>query len=155
MARDKSDRVSLLASGEGLAAAPLTPKKKKKSGTGSKKSSSSKSLNGSPSPKLSKADATFVNMPTTPRGSGPHSPAPAATTTQRFAKSICCCRLTRGTACFRFSLLFLSALVVLSGYFSFDMPSITSEELKRLLKIENEQLGALFSVYAFPNAVSE
>ena len=39
------------------------------------------------------------------------------------------------------------------SYFSFDMPSITSEDLKDLLHINNEQLGLLFSVYAFPNAV--
>ena len=41
--------------------------------------------------------------------------AGGGTAFQRFARSICCCRLTRGTALFRFSLLLLSALVVLSG----------------------------------------
>jgi MFS family permease len=33
------------------------------------------------------------------------------------------------------------------------VPGITSEELKRVMKLNNKELGALFSVYAFPNAV--
>ena len=62
-----------------------------------------------------------------------------------WASRLCCCRLTRGSFCFRFSLLFLSSLMVLNGYFSFDLPSITSDDLKRLLDIDNAQYGLLFS----------
>jgi hypothetical protein len=32
-----------------------------------------------------------------------------------------------------------------AGYFSFDLPSITADDLKRLLSIDNEQYGLLFS----------
>jgi hypothetical protein len=34
---------------------------------------------------------------------------------------------------------------VTAGYFSFDLPSITADDLKRLLAIDNEQYGLLFS----------
>jgi len=51
------------------------------------------------------------------------------------------------------TLLFLSSLTVLNGYFSFDLPSITSDDLKRMLVIDNAQYGLLFSVYALPNAI--
>jgi MFS family permease len=62
-------------------------------------------------------------------------------------------RLQRGTCCFRFTLLVLSVLIVFAGYFAFDLPSITADNLKNRLNIDNEQLGVLFSVYAFPNAI--
>ena len=48
-------------------------------------------------------------------GSGGPPKATGGTSVQRFARAVCCCRLTRGTAAFRFTLLFMSALVVLSG----------------------------------------
>lgn len=53
-------------------------------------------------------------------------------------------RLERGSRTFRFTLLFLAVLVVFSGYFAFDVPSITSIDLKEALRIDNEQLGLLF-----------
>jgi len=53
-------------------------------------------------------------------------------------------RLERGSQQFRFTLLFLAVLVVFSGYFAFDVPSITSIDLKEALRIDNEQLGLLF-----------
>jgi MFS family permease len=41
---------------------------------------------------------------------------------------------------------------VFSGYFNFDLPSITSKQLKSPpLDLSNTQLGLLFSVYAIPN----
>ena len=64
-----------------------------------------------------------------------------------------CGTLGYGTARFRFTQLVLVCIVVFSGYFSYDLPGITSEELKTDLGITNTQLGLLFSVYAFPNAV--
>jgi MFS family permease len=62
------------------------------------------------------------------------------------------CRFTWGSASFRFTMLFLSLTVLMSGYFSYDLPGITSADLKRELHLNNAQLGALFSVYALPNA---
>ena len=63
------------------------------------------------------------------------------------------CRQMRfGNATFRFIMLFLTVLVVFSGYFSYDLPGITSEDLKKVMSLTNTQLGVLFSVYAFPNA---
>lgn len=60
----------------------------------------------------------------------------------------------RFNTCMRYTLLFFSVFVVFSGYFSFDLPSITSRELKAPpLSLSNTQLGLLFSVYAIPNAV--
>jgi MFS family permease len=63
------------------------------------------------------------------------------------------CRIDRGRALYRFLLLSLSVTVVFSGYFAFDLPSITSAILKAKLRLSNEQFGALFSVYAMPNVL--
>jgi MFS family permease len=62
-------------------------------------------------------------------------------------------RLRYGSAAFRFLMLFFTICVVFSGYFSYDLPGVTSEELKREpLRLSNVQLGLLFSVYALPNS---
>ena len=63
-----------------------------------------------------------------------------------------CPRMRFGNATFRFTMLFLTVVVVFSGYFSYDLPGITSEDLKAVMALTNTQLGVLFSVYAFPNA---
>jgi MFS family permease len=62
-------------------------------------------------------------------------------------------RLRYGSAGFRFLMLGFTVVTVMSGYFSYDLPGVTSEELKHEpLHLNNVQLGLLFSVYAFPNA---
>lgn len=58
----------------------------------------------------------------------------------------------RLSACRRYTLLAVSVFAVFSGYFNFDLPSITSKQLKAPpLSLSNTQLGLLFSVYAIPN----
>lgn len=61
-------------------------------------------------------------------------------------------RLHYGSAGFRFLALAFLVFIVFSGYFSYDLPGITSEDLKKEpMSLTNMQLGLLFSVYAFPN----
>lgn len=64
----------------------------------------------------------------------------------------CACPLEWGSAPFRFIMLSLSVTAMISGYLSYEMPAITSADLKQSMGINNRQLGLLFSVYAFPNA---
>ena len=73
--------------------------------------------------------------------------------TIRRGRGCLCPRIRANTAPFRFTLLLLSVVIVYSGYYSYDLPGITSEELKHVIGLTNTQLGMLFSVYAFPNAV--
>lgn len=65
----------------------------------------------------------------------------------------CCQSLVWGSPIFRFSMLFLSMAVLISGYFSYDLPGITSSEVKSTLNLNNASFGALFSVYALPNSI--
>lgn len=60
--------------------------------------------------------------------------------------------LRPNTAGLRYTLLLCTIAVVFSGYFSYDLPGIMSEELKRVMHTSNSELGLLFSVYALPNA---
>jgi hypothetical protein len=53
-------------------------------------------------------------------------------------------RLQRGTKFFRFTLLFLSVLIVFSGYFQFDLPAITVNSLLERLKINMGQYSTIF-----------
>ena len=71
----------------------------------------------------------------------------------RRGRACFCPRMRPNNASFRFSLLFLAVAIVYSGYYSYDLPGITSDELKHVIGLSNTQLGMLFSVYAFPNAV--
>ena len=66
---------------------------------------------------------------------------------------LCCQSLVWGSPIFRFSMLFLSMAVLISGYFSYDLPGITSTEIKSTLNLNNASFGALFSVYALPNSI--
>jgi hypothetical protein len=52
-------------------------------------------------------------------------------------------RLERGGKCFRFTLLFLSVLIVFSGYFQFDLPAITVNQLLPKLNIGMEQFSCV------------
>ena len=52
-------------------------------------------------------------------------------------------RLERGGGCFRFTLLFLSVLIVFSGYFQFDLPAITVNQLLPKLGIGMEQFSCV------------
>lgn len=62
-------------------------------------------------------------------------------------------RLRYGSPGFRFLMLAFTVFIVFSGYFSYDLPGITSEDLKKEpVSLTNVELGLLFSVYAFPNA---
>jgi MFS family permease len=62
-------------------------------------------------------------------------------------------RLQRGTKCFRFTLLFLSMLIVYSGYFQFDLPAITVDFLLERLKMTMEQYSTIFVGYSVSNTV--
>lgn len=62
---------------------------------------------------------------------------------------------TRHSAvCLRFTLLLCVCIIIFSGYFSYDLPSITSAQLKEHpFDLTNTQLGLLFTVYALPNTI--
>lgn len=55
------------------------------------------------------------------------------------------CRLRRARWPYRYTLLLLSVVVVFSGYYAFDLESITATALRARLGINNTQFGALFS----------
>jgi MFS family permease len=81
--------------------------------------------------------------------------SPSAAAAQRPRRAPKRCQLVWGTATFRFTMLILSMFAVSSGYFSYDLPSITSSELKSAgIVRSNQELGMLFSVYAAPNAIA-
>jgi MFS family permease len=62
-------------------------------------------------------------------------------------------RLQRGTKFFRFTLLFLSVLIVFSGYFQFDLPAITVNSLLERLKINMSQYSTIFVGYSVSNTI--
>jgi MFS family permease len=62
-------------------------------------------------------------------------------------------RLQRGTRCFRFTLLFLSVLIVFSGYFQFDLPAITVDYILPRLNINMSQYSSIFVGYSVSNTI--
>lgn len=62
-------------------------------------------------------------------------------------------RFKRGTACYRFTLLFLSVLVVFAGYFQFDLPAITVNYILPKLNINMEQYSSIFIGYSVSNTI--
>ena len=62
-------------------------------------------------------------------------------------------RLQRGTRCFRFTLLFLVVLIVISGYFQFDLPAITVNRLLEKLNIGRASYAAMFIGYSVANTI--
>ena len=63
-------------------------------------------------------------------------------------------RMDRRTACFRFTLLFLSVLIVFSGYFQFDLPAIIADpELYHKFDIKPEQFAVIFVGYSISNTI--
>lgn len=71
--------------------------------------------------------------------------APALTGVARLSKA--------PPACQRFGLLLLTCSLAFSGYFSYELPSVTFEQLKASLQTTNAELGLAFSLYALPNTV--
>ena len=62
-------------------------------------------------------------------------------------------RMQRGTKCYRFTLLFLSVLIVFSGYFQFDLPAITVNQILGKLNIDMEQYSTIFVGYSISNTI--
>jgi len=62
-------------------------------------------------------------------------------------------RCHRGGACFRFSLLFLSVLIVFSGYFQFDLPAITAEKMYIKFDIGAAEYSIIFVGYSISNTI--
>ena len=63
-------------------------------------------------------------------------------------------RMDRRTMCFRFTLLFLSVLIVFSGYFQFDLPAIIAKPyLYDKFGINEEQFAIIFVGYSISNTI--
>lgn len=62
-------------------------------------------------------------------------------------------RMERGTKCYRFTLLFLSVIIVFSGYFQFDLPAITVNQILPRLNINMEQFSTIFVGYSISNTI--
>lgn len=62
-------------------------------------------------------------------------------------------RLHKGGACFRFTLLFLSVLIVFSGYFQFDLPAITAETMYKKFDIGPDEYSVIFVGYSVSNSI--
>lgn len=62
-------------------------------------------------------------------------------------------RIERDTKFYRFVLLFLSVIIVFSGYFQFDLPAITVNQILPRLNINMEQYSTIFVGYSISNTI--
>ena len=62
-------------------------------------------------------------------------------------------RMQHGTTCYRFTLLFLSVIIVFSGYFQFDLPAITVNYLLPKLNIGMAEYSSIFVGYSVSNTI--
>ena len=62
-------------------------------------------------------------------------------------------RMERGTKLYRFTLLFLSVIIVFSGYFQFDLPAITVDQILPRLHINMQQYATIFVGYSISNTI--